>query len=611
MKSKKISLELLAPAGNADIGIAAIDHGADAVYIGAPQFSARADAGAAFAEIGRLIRHARVYYAKVYVALNTILADQEIPIASAAIYKVHDLEADGLIIQDVGLLETDLPPIPLIASTQMHNHTPEKIRFLEQVGFKRAILARELALDEIASIRKNTGMELECFVHGALCVCYSGQCYMSQAVAGRSGNRGICAQPCRSRYTLTDGDGNKMLSDKFLLSLKDLNRMHCLPELIEVGVTSFKIEGRYKGIDYVKNVTAAYSRALDDFIDSHPDYVRSSSGRCEPAFSPDPALTFNRGFTEYFMHGRKGKIASMDTPKSIGRRVGTITKIGKGFFQTDGAELQNGDGLCFFTGEKALAGFRVERVEGPKVFPSSMKGLSEGMVLYRNRSIAFDRLLQKSAGRRRIDIEIDFIQDGAAVHLTALDADGNKAEISGEAPFAEPRDPAMAKKQVKKQIFSTGNTPFRVSRINVSSRVGFFSISYLNNIRRRVIEELLKVRNEKRPRASRALVPNSVPYPIKRLDYRANVLNQYARRFYERHGAEIAEPAFEILSEMAGKEVMRTKYCLRYELDACLKSDDPARLFKEPLYLHDRHHRYLLKFDCKACTMSIIFLGKR
>ena len=272
------SLELLAPAGNAEIGIAAIDHGADAVYIGAPKFSARADAGVSVADIARLIQHAHLYYARVYVALNTILTDRELPEALEIIREVFQLGADGLILQDVGLLELDLPPIPLIASTQMHNNTLEKVQFLEAVGFKRVILARELSLDEIAAIRQKTRMELESFVHGALCVSYSGQCYMSQAATGRSGNRGVCAQPCRSRYTLTDADGNVIRQDKFLLSLKDLNLMNAIPDLVAAGVTSFKIEGRYKGIDYVKNVTAAYRQAIDRFISKHSDYCRSSSG---------------------------------------------------------------------------------------------------------------------------------------------------------------------------------------------------------------------------------------------------------------------------------------------------------------------------------------------
>ena len=326
-------LELLAPAGNAEIGIAAIDHGADAVYIGAPKFSARADAGVGLTDIARLIQYAHLYYAKVYVALNTILTDREIPESLEIIREVFQSGADGLILQDVGLLELDLPPIPLIASTQMHNNTLEKVQFLEAVGFKRVILARELSLDEIAAIRKKTTLELESFVYGALCVSYSGQCYMSQAATGRSGNRGVCAQPCRSRYTLTDDAGNVIRRDKFLLSLKDLNLINTIPNLVASGVTSFKIEGRYKGIDYVKNVTAAFRQTIDRFISTHPDYCRGSSGISEFTFSPDPGRTFNRGHTQYFISGRKEKVASIDTQKSIGQYVGTITGMGKDFFR--------------------------------------------------------------------------------------------------------------------------------------------------------------------------------------------------------------------------------------------------------------------------------------
>ncbi len=272
---------------------------------------------------------------------------------------VFHLGADGLILQDVGLLELDLPPIPLIASTQMHNNTPEKVQFLEAVGFKRVILARELSLDEIAAIRQKTSVELEAFVYGALCVSYSGQCYMSQAATGRSGNRGVCAQPCRSPYTLTDGDGTVIRQDKFLLSLKDLNLMKAIPDLVAAGVTSFKIEGRYKGIDYVKNVTAAFRQAIDGFINEHSDYCRSSSGVSTLTFSPDPARTFNRGYTRYFISGRKEKVASIDTQKSIGQYVGAITGMGKDFFLMDRHhDLQNGDGICFFTKQKDLAGFR-------------------------------------------------------------------------------------------------------------------------------------------------------------------------------------------------------------------------------------------------------------
>jgi 23S rRNA 5-hydroxycytidine C2501 synthase len=601
-----VALELLAPAGNADIGIAAIEHGADAVYVGAPQFSARANAGVETSEIARLIQHAHLFYARVYVALNTILTDGEIPDALEVIRELYELGADGLIIQDPGLLETNLPPIPLIASTQMHNDTPEKVRFLEEIGFKRVILARELSLEEIVAIRQTTSIELESFVHGALCVSYSGQCYMSQAVTGRSGNRGVCAQPCRSPYTLTDGDGNPILSDKFLLCLKDLNLMNDIPDLVAAGITSFKIEGRYKEIDYVKNVTAAYSRALDAFIDINPNYRRRSSGRSECAFSPDPAKTFNRGFSRYFISGRKDKIASMDTPKSIGQSAGTVTSLGKGFFRTNCTDLKNGDGLCFFTKEKKLSGFRVERVENSKIFPNTMKDLAKGISLYRNRDSELTRRLNKISSRRWIHVEMDFRHDGDDVRLAAKDEDGNSVELNFCLPYEEPRDLSKVREQIAKQLSSTGNTIFRATKINISRRIGFYSISFLNSIKRQILAELTKIRLERYPRETTLFTPNSIPYPERRLDYHANVLNEHARRFYKRHGAEVMEPAFEILSAIAGKEVMRTKYCLLYELDACPKSARSRLNFKEPLRISDEHHRYLLKFDCEVCRMSLI-----
>jgi 23S rRNA 5-hydroxycytidine C2501 synthase len=606
-----VSLELLAPAGNADIGIAAIDHGADAVYVGAPRFSARANAGVETADIARLVQHAHLYFARVYVALNTILTDEEMPEALDVIRKIYELGADGLIIQDPGLLEMDLPPIPLIASTQMHNDTPEKIRFLEDVGFKRVILARELSIDEIAAIRNGTRVELECFVHGALCVSYSGQCYMSQAIAGRSGNRGVCAQPCRMQYTLIDGEGNSILSDKFLLSLKDLNLIQDIPSLIAAGITSFKIEGRYKEIDYVKNVTAAYSRVLDAFIHDHPDYRRSSSGRSDITFLPDPSKTFNRGFTRYFISGRHEKISSMDTPKSLGQPVGTVTALGKGFFRTDYAGLKNGDGLCFFTKKQTLSGFRVERVEDSKIFPNTMKDLAKGVLLYRNYDVALERTLRKKSSRRWIEVEMEFSHNGDRVYLAASDEDGNKTKASLPAPYQESRDPSIAREQLEKQLSSTGNTPFRVHRINISRRIGFYSMSFLNNARRNVLSDLAMMRLAHFVRETAVHVPNSIPYPEKKLDYHANVFNKYARHFYERHGAEVMEPAFETILEHEGREVMQTRYCLRHELDACLKPGKSRRQIKEPLRIRDAQHEYLLKFDCDACKMSLILLEKR
>ncbi|MFO7570625.1 MAG: U32 family peptidase [Smithellaceae bacterium] len=600
-------LELLAPAGTADIGIAAIDHGADAVYIGAPKFSARAQAGVSAADIARLIQHAHVYHAKVYVALNTILTDQELSESLAIIREIYQMGADGLIIQDAGLLELDLPPIPLIASTQMHNHTPQRVRFLEAVGFKRVILARELALSEIADIRRHCAIELETFVHGALCVSYSGQCYMSQAVAGRSGNRGVCAQPCRSHYALTDGDGKIIEQNKYLLSLKDLNLMSRIPDLVSAGVTSFKIEGRYKGSDYVKNVTAAYRQAIDRFIGTHADYRRASSGAGEFTFLPDPERTFNRGYTQYFLSGGPQKVASIDTQKAIGQFLGKITAMGRDFIQLESHDLQNGDGLCFFTSQNELAGCRVNRVDREKIYPGSMKGLMTGTSVYRNHDTAFTKILQQSSGLRRIAVEMDFTQDDTCIRLSARDEDGHAAETSKAVLFEPSHNPVLAREQIEKQLTRTGNTPYRTVRLTIlPEEPGFLPASILNGIRRDVLEKLTRIRLLACPRKDVPFVPNDAPYPKKTLDFRANVFNALARKFYERHGATVTEPAFEALCDITGKTVMTTRYCIRYQLDLCPKAQ-PAKIAScEPLRLTDAHHVYRLEFDCRRCRMRVV-----
>ena len=605
-------LELLAPAGNADIGIAAIDHGADAVYIGAPRFSARADADSSLADIGRLIHCAHLYYAKVYVALNTILTDGELAEALEIIREVFRLGADGLIIQDVGLLEMDLPPIPLIASTQMHNNTPEKVRFLEAVGFQRAILARELSLDEIAAIRQQTTVELEAFVYGSLCVSYSGQCYMSQAVTGRSGNRGVCAQPCRFPYTLTDGDGNVIRQEKYVLSLKDLNLITSIPDLVTAGITSFKIEGRYKGIDYVKNVTAAFRQAIDRFIDEHSDYGRSSSGVSDLTFLPDPSRTFNRGYTRYFLAGGREKVASMDTQKSIGQYVGTITEAGPDFFRLTGHDLENGDGLCFFTKQNCLTGFRVDRADKGKIYPNTMKDLAIGAKLYRNHDMAFIRILKKLSARRHVDVEMDFTQENGFIRLAVRDEDGNRAEVTREALFEPSRDPSRSLEQIKTHLSKTGNSPYRVTGLTIHpDQPGFLPLSTLNGIRRDALEALTDIRLENYTRRIVNIKANDVAYPEKKMDYHANVLNELARRFYERHGVEIIEPAFETLSDTTGRRVMTTRYCVRHQLDLCPRYNPSTRSPREPLRISDGRHTYRLEFDCRQCRMFVILEGKK
>ncbi len=601
-------LELLAPAGNADIGMAAIDHGADAVYIGAPKFSARAQAAVCMEDLARLIRHAHLFRAKVYVALNTILTDSELAESLAIIRDIYDLGADGLIIQDTGLLELDLPPIPLIASTQMHNDTPEKVRFLEAVGFQRVILARELSLGEIAAIRRHsTHIELEAFVHGALCVSYSGQCYMSQAVAGRSGNRGICAQPCRSYFTLTDAGGNILAQNKYLLSLKDMSRIKAIPDLIAAGVTSFKIEGRYKGIDYVKNVTAAYRQVLDAFITDHPGYLRASSGVHSFSFAPDVERTFNRGYTPYFLSVMQDKIASIHTQKSLGQPLGKITALGSDYFRMDRDDLQSGDGLCFFTRPGDLDGFRVQRVVAGNIYPGSMKGLACGIELYRNHDAAFQKALHQSSGNRRIAVDLQFTQDASVIRLSARDEDGHTVEISKPFPFEPANHPEQSGAQIKKQLTRTGNTPYLVTSLTINSpEPGFLAASVLNALRRDVLEALTKARLDGYLRHEIPFAPNNAPYPIRSLDYHANVTNSMARKFYERHGTIVVEPAFETLSDIAGKTVMTTRYCIRHQLDDCPKTLASATPHKEPLRLKDAHHTYRLEFDCRHCRMAVV-----
>ncbi|MBU0485323.1 MAG: U32 family peptidase [Proteobacteria bacterium] len=606
-------LELLAPAGNAEIGRAAIDHGADAVYIGAPQFSARAQAGQTIAEIAKLIEYAHFFHTRVYVALNTILTDDEIPPALEIIHSLDACGADGLIIQDMGLLELNLPPIPLIASTQMHNVSPEKVKFLEEVGFQKVVLARELSIKEIAAIRARTSVELEAFVHGALCVSYSGQCYMSHFTCGRSANRGTCSQPCRHSYNLKDGDGKIIISDKHLMSLKDMNRLDAMAELIAAGVTSFKIEGRYKEIDYVKNITAAYRLALDRFIADHPTYHRAGSGTCAFTFRPDPKKTFNRGYTSYYLKSNREQPASWHTPKSMGELIGKIEVIGRDFFQIDNHDLQNGDGLCFLTKQETLIGCRVDQVEQGRIYPNNMQDLATGTTIFRNFDSAFSRALKQSTNCRTIAVEMEFSQDQEGIRLKITDEDGVTVTHGQEAIFETARDPSRARASIETQLARTGETPYRVTQITIHpEEPGFLPLSILNNLRRQALAMLTRERINQYRRRSGGITPNSVPYPEPELDYRANVANSLAEKFYARHGARIKEKAWELSAEPAaqlfGRTVMTTRYCLLNQMDACLKSspDKGKKSFKPPLRIFDRGHTYRLEFNCRACQMQVI-----
>ncbi len=610
-EERRTALELLSPAGNLEIGTAAIDHGADAVYIGAPRFSARANAGNSLEDISRLIHHAHVFRARVYMALNTILDDSEIEEAREIVVAAYEAGCDGLVIQDPGLLELDLPPIPLIASTQMHNATPEKVKFLEEVGFSRVILARELSLDQIREIRSQTKVELECFVHGALCVSYSGQCYLSQAAFGRSGNRGVCAQPCRLKYTLRDGRGKEVVYDKHLLSLKDLNLIDCLEDLIDVGVTSFKIEGRYKDAAYVKNVTAAYRKAIDRILETRPEFRKQSSGSIEFRFDPDLNKTFNRGYTRYFLHAPKhvDTQAAMDTPKSIGEAMGTVSRVEKKWFRLSGGPaVRNGDGMCFLTCAGVFKGFRVERVENGRIFPNNIDGLEVGVRLFRNLDHQFAKLLDRKTADRRIGVAMTFRQTKTEIVLNVTDEDGCSAALRLPATYEPAKHPEKTREQIRSQLTSTGNTIFSVTDLTIDGdSLGFLPLSLLNRLRREALDRLYLVRERSRSVENNASRKNAeAVYPEKILDCRANVYNRFARNFYERHGARVVEDAFETRTNSPGKILMTSRYCLRREIGACLKSSKRSRKLAEPLTLTDGTRVYRLDFDCETCRMHVV-----
>jgi 23S rRNA 5-hydroxycytidine C2501 synthase len=609
----RIPLELLSPAGNLEIGKTAIDHGADAVYIGAPRFSARANAGNSLDDIARLIEYAHLFKARVYVALNTILTDSEIRDAVGIISSVHQAGADGLIIQDTGLLEMDLPPIPLIASTQMNNATPAKVKFLEEIGFSRVILARELSLSDIKEIRSKTNVELECFVHGALCVSYSGQCYLGHAAFGRSGNRGVCAQPCRLKYTLKDGKGNDVISGKHLLSLKDLNLINRITELAEAGITCFKIEGRYKDAAYVKNVTAAYRQALDRFMETHPGFRKQSSGNVQFHFTPDLNRTFNRGYTRYFLLAPEetGHQAAMDTPKSIGAEVGTITQMGKGWFSLSGQAVHNGDGMCFMARAGVLKGFRVERTENERIFPNDMDDLAVGTTLFRNHDHEFLKILDKKTADRKIGVTMTFQQTDTEICLIVTDEDGHTVSSRLNAPYEEARQPEKIRDQIRTQLSSTGNTPFAVTAISLEIPApGFLPLSLLNSLRRGALDQLTQIRQRDYTVKKRPTIAGHLPvYPEKNLDYRANVFNRFAKAFYEHHGAQVVEDAFETGINPSGKHLMTTRYCLRRELGACLKNPKHRLKLHPPLTMSDGKRTYTLHFDCEHCRMHVVLEG--
>ena len=610
-------IELLSPARNLEYGKAAIIHGADAVYIGAPRFSARADASNTVADIQQLVGFAHLYRAKVYVALNTILFDSEIEAAVQLIYQLYEAGIDALIIQDMGLLQCDLPPVPLFASTQTHNHTPAKVAFLEKVGFRRVILARELSLSQIKTIRQQTDVELECFVHGALCVSYSGQCYMSQYIAGRSGNRGVCAQPCRSAYSLLDADGKTIIENAHLLSLKDLNLSEYLTALMDAGVTSFKIEGRLKDLNYVKNITAFYRRCLDTIIENDERWIKASSGNVDLKFVPDPYKTFNRGYTRYFIEGRKEKVASPQTQKSTGERLGKVTHVETGrapSLQIDTkTTISNGDGLCWLHPQKGLEGALVNRVEGKKIFLSKPIQLKPGTEIFRNNDFAFEKILAGNSAERRISVSFELCDHPSGYTLYIEDEDENRTEHTVQTEKIPAKDLDATREQIDNQLHKLGNTAFSASNVTIPHTFGYFiPAAMLNDMRRQVIRQLENLRIEHYSAKSFERQLFTTPSPIGEGWGGADgegwggAANRYAKDFYMQHGLTPVENAYELQNNPRGKILMTTKHCIKHHYNICPVFQHPSAKWKEPLYLRDHQHTYRLEFDCTACEMKII-----
>ncbi len=605
------AIELLAPAKDLESGIAAINHGADAVYVGAPAFSARVSAANTIEDIEQLCRHAHLYHAHVHVALNTILTDSELEQARKIVYNLYEAGADALIIQDMGLLQIDLPPIALHASTQTDNRTLEKVLFWEKMGLQRAILARELSLEQIRSIRKHTNIELEAFVHGALCVSYSGQCYMSQACTGRSANRGNCAQFCRLPYTLTDADGKVIRENSHLLSLKDMNRADSLEELIDAGITSLKIEGRLKGIDYVKNITAFYRKKLDAIFEKEAKYGPASAGKVELTFTPSPEKTFNRGATEYFLHGRENVMVEPDTPKSIGEPIGKILSINGNRIRIATTQtLHNGDGLSYVDESHELAGFRINTADGGLVTTlEPVRGLKEGDSVYRNLDIVFDKQLRGESAVRRIPVDIHLSETDEGFLLRVTDEEGVSAELAVSAAKEEARQAEAANENLRRNLAKLGGTPFVAREVTLDlTRAYFLAASAVNQWRREVVERLVEARlaSHRRPagRLPQQRCEATMPLTVAgSADYRANIMNRLAEAFYQQHGASETAPAYEVIPN-PNADLMTCKHCIRFTLGFCTRNGK-ALPYPEPLFLTNSIHRFQLEFDCKNCEMKV------
>ena len=598
------ALELLAPARTADIGVAAIDCGADAVYLAGPAFGARQAAGNPVSDIRRLCDYAHRFGVRIYVTFNTLVYEEEIPQARRLLQELQDAGVDALIVQDAAVTRLAPEGMILHASTQCAIRTPEKARFTESLGYGRLVLERELSLEQIRAIRTAVDAELECFVHGALCVCYSGQCYLSEHLAGRSANRGACVQACRSLYDLEDAGGRVLVRNKALLSLKDFNLIHRLEDLAEAGADSFKIEGRLKSVSYVRNVVRAYSDALDALVRRFPDkYRRASFGTLRGGFQPDLKKTFNRDYTELFLDGERGEWAAMDAPKSMGEYIGTVDRFRAGAVtvrpENPGLTLHNGDGFAF-VGRDGIVGFRGDVCEGFTIRCKEVPGLKAGMRLYRNIDAEFERKLEADRPVRELGVVLQARLSAGALTVSALTEDGRRASVEIPAPFEVARDADRMLETVRTQLAKrTGIYAFSVSGVEADGPIPFMSASFLNGIRRDLAATLDAQPVRMLPLRRGVVRPDPAP---KALTYQDNIANSIAREIYRERGSVSIEEAFE-LTHREGVEYMRTKYCLRHELGLCPKQRPGTR--PEPLFLHNHGRRLRLDFDCAACEMTV------
>jgi len=604
------AIELLAPAKDHACGKAAVDHGADAVYIGGPAFGARAAAGNTLTDIARLADYSHRYRAKVYMTLNTILFDHELEEARDLVRQAWDAGVDALIIQDMGLLELDLPPVPLIASTQMHNLEVSHIRFLEQVGFQRVILARELGLEEVRAIRENTTIELEAFVHGALCVSYSGRCYLSYTLGGRSANRGTCGQPCRLPWDLVDTHGKKILTNRYVLSLKDMDRSDYLAELIDAGVTAFKIEGRLKDIAYVKNITALYRRRLDALIEGRSDLRRASSGSTTVSFAPMATKTFSRGATAYFLTDQDDDIWSPDTSKSIGEVIGKVKMSSQNWFTlSEGYDTVNaGDGLCYFDRNRELKGLQVVKLieEGRVQVHTPPGDLKPGMTIYRNHDHRFLKQLETASAERTLGVRLTLSETPDGFELKALDEDGIKAVVKHSMPKLAAEKPEQARETIRKQLSRLGDSMFHLTGLEIQTPAYFLRTAELNLMRRDLIIALEENRRLSYDRPTRSPEPQPpARYPASDLDASYNVSNEAAKAFYRRHGVRTISECFDLHTPVSGEVVMTTRHCLRRCLRACPREASPVKLAL-PLTIIYAQRRFRLHFDCTLCRMLVL-----